>query len=414
MPQVPDTRWQRTVQVVVITQAVILVGFNFAFPFLPLFIQELGVRSESELAVWTGLTIGISGLAMGLISPVWGLLADRFGPKSMLVRSIGSGSILLAIQATVTNVAQLLAIRVLQGAFTGTQTAGSMLLARIVPQHRIGFALGWLSTAMSVGNLIGPVLGGIAVAAVGLRGSFIVGAALLALCTLATVLFVEDARAAAAPRAMGGVRGGLREMAVPFTWPGLRGSLVVGGMAQVVSAATYAFIAIYAQQLSRPPFLTVELVIGLSLAAGALAAAVATPLLGSYADRHDARTVLAGSLVLSGLALVPQALTTSAVVFVAFRFVIGIGLAGTVVSVAVLTRAGVEDGAEGRAFGALAAAQNLGWGVGPLAGAAVAAVFGIPALFLGAAVITLLLVPVVLSRAYFAAPAPERAVGQLS
>ncbi len=412
MPARSEPAWQRTVQVVVITQAVILVGFNFAFPFLPLFIQELGVRSEGELAVWTGLTIGISGLAMGLISPVWGLLADRFGPKSMLVRSIGAGSILLALQSTITSVGQLLAIRVLQGAFTGTQTAGSMLVARIVPKERIGFALGWLNTAMYVGNLIGPVLGGVAVATVGLRGSFLVGAALLALCTLVTVALVQDGpRAPAAPVATG-LRGGAREMIAPFRWPSLRGVLVIGLLVQIVSAATYAFMAIYAQQLARPPWLTVELVIGLSLAASALAAALTTPMLGAYADRHDARTVLVASLAAIGLALVPQALVQSAVVFVLFRFVIGIGLAGSAVSLAVLTRGAVETGAEGRAFGALASAQNIGWGVGPILGSAIAATAGIPVLFLASALAVLLLVPLALSRSWLARPA-DTVVGQL-
>lgn len=413
MPSTAGTPWVRTVRVVVVTQAVILVGFNFAFPFLPLFIQELGVTDESELALWTGLAIGSSGLAMALISPLWGLLADRFGRKAMLVRSVGAGSILLAIQATVSSVGQLLVIRVLQGAFTGTQTAAAMLLAVVVPRERTGFALGLLNTAVYVGNLAGPVAGSVAVAAVGLRGSFVIGAALLAACVVATIVFVRDAPVVRAPAAGRGVRGGMREMATPFRWPSLRGVLVVGAALQIVSAATYALIAIYVQQLARPPLLSIELTIGLALALGALAAAVATPFLGSYADRHDPRAVLVASLAVVGVALVPQALTHSAVVFLAFRFVLGIGLAGSAVSIAVLTRGGAPVGGEGRAFGALAAAQNLGWGVGPIAGSALAAVAGIPALYLASAVVALLLVPLALSRAHFAPPvAADAAVGQ--
>lgn len=395
-------RWLRTVQIVSITQAAILVGFNFAFPFLPLFIQELGVTDRSELALWSGLTIGTGGITMALISPVWGLLADRLGRKAMLVRSVGAGSIVLGLQAAVTNVWELVAIRVLQGGLTGTQTAGAMLLAAIVPKERTGFALGLLNTSVQVGNLIGPVLGGLVVAAIGLRSSFLVGAVVLAACTVVTIALVEDAPVAArGPLEL--PRAGVRDVIAPFAWPGLRGVLIVGAVVQIVYSGTVALIAIYLQDLVRPTWLSAELAIGLSLALGALAAAVAMPILGSWADRHDARMLLLASLGLVAGSLVPQALVPNALVFLACRLVIGVGLAGTTSAISVLTRAGAPVGGEGRAFGTLAAAQNLGWGVGPILGAAFAAVVGIPALYLGGAAVTLvLLVPAMTSRTWFA------------
>lgn len=369
----------------------VLIGFNFSFPFLPLFIQALGVTDRSELALWSGLTVGAGGIAMALFSPVWGMLADRFGRKAMLVRSIASGAILLSLQAAVTNVMQLIAARTLQGAFTGTQTAGAMLLAGIVPVSRTGFALGVLNTAIQVGNLIGPVLGGIVVVAIGLRGSFLVGAALLAICTAVIVALVEEAPVQVRPT--GGVRASARDVLAPFAWPSLRGVLVVGAVVQVVYSSTVALLAIYVQDLAKPPWLSSELAIGLALALGALAAAVGMPILGTWADRHDARVLLTGSVAVFAAALVPQALIPNALVFLFLRLVVGLALAGTTSAIAVLTRAGAPAGAEGRAFGTLAAAQNLGWGIGPIVGSAFAAAAGIPALYLvGAGVIAAALV----------------------
>ncbi len=397
-------RWLRTVQVISLTQVGILIGFNFAFPFLPLLIQGLGITDRAELAMWTGMAIGTSGIAMALVSPLWGLLADRFGRKSMLVRSVAAGSILLALQSAVVNVYQLVAVRILQGAFTGTQTAAAMLIAAIVPKQRTGFALGLMNTAVQVGNLIGPVVGGLVVVAIGVRGAFLVGALLLAVCTVVTVVFVEDLPVVSTPPLESGFRGGLRDMLAPFAWPGLRGVLIVGAFVQIMYSGTFALLAIYVQDLSRPSWLTTELTIGLALALGALAAAVAMPILGSYADRHDARIVLIASLSLVAVSLIPQALVPNAVVFLIFRLAIGVGLAGTTSSIAVLTRAGAPVGGEGRAFGALAAAQNLGWGVGPLVGSAFAAVAGIPALFLvGAVGMLVVLIPVAFSRTWFIA-----------
>ncbi len=341
---------------------------------------------------------------MAVVSPVWGLLADRFGRRAMLVRSVGSGSVILAVQASIGSVWQLLAVRMLQGAFTGTQTAGAMLLAGIVPAERTGFALGLLQTAVQVGNLIGPVVGGFAVASVGLRTSFLLGAALLAVCTVVTILYVDEGPRPVPVDVPRGIRANVRDVFVPFGWPGLRGVLVVGTAMQVVYSGSAAVIALYMQDLARPAWLTTEVAVGLAFAIGALAAAAAMPVLGSYADRNEPRLLLIASLAVLALALVPQTLVPSAVVFLLSRVPVGFALAGATSALAVLTRMGAPEGGEGRAFGALAAVQNFGWGFGPIAGAALAAVAGIPALYVVAAALTLVIVGVVVaSPQWFAA-----------
>src|SRR5678815_627002 len=220
-----------------------------------------------------------------------------------------------------------------------------------------------------MGNLAGPLIGGIAVATLGLRESFLVGGVILAISTVVTIALVEDVPVA--PRiSHDGARGVARDIVTPFRWTGLRGVLIVGSLVQIMSSGTVALVAIYMQDLARPTWLTLELTIGLALAIGGLAAALAMPIFGGWSDRHDSRVLLAASLAVLGVSLVPQALTSSAVVFLALRVLVGVGLAGTTSSIAVLTRSAAPAGGEGRAFGALAAAQNFGWGIGPLAGRA--------------------------------------------
>ena len=402
------THWLRTVQIVSLTQVAILIGFNFSFPFLPLFIQELGVRDRSELALWTGITVGSGGIAMALISPLWGHLADRLGRKSMLVRSVAAGSIVLAIQAAASSVWQLVAVRVLQGAFTGTQTAGAMLLAGVVPAQRTGFALGLLNTAVQVGNLIGPVLGGLVVVAIGLRSSFLVGGVMLAICTVVTILFVNDAPRPARESLPTGAVEITRDLARPFAWPGLRGVLIVSGILQIVSSGTAAMLAIYVQDLARPQWLSTELAVGLSLTLGALAAAATMPFLGVWADRHDPRSLLVASLGVLAISLIPQVIFPTALVFLPLRLGVGLGLAGATSAISVLTRMGAPLGAEGRAFGTLAAVQNMGWGIGPLLGSAIAAFAGVPALYVaGSVALGGLVIATALSRDRLFAPLLE-------
>ncbi len=88
---------------------------------------------------------------------------------------------------------------------------------------------------------------------------------------------------------------------------------------------------------------------------------------------------------------------------------VGVGAAALTAATVVLTHHAAAPGSEGRAFGASLGAQTLGWGIGPLAGAAVVAVAGLPAVFLVSAVASAaLLVPLAVAPAWFPAIAARR------
>ena len=59
-------------------------------PFLPLYFQQLGVTDVGEIAMWSGLSLGVTPALTALLSPFWGRLADRFGRKIMVERSLVS------------------------------------------------------------------------------------------------------------------------------------------------------------------------------------------------------------------------------------------------------------------------------------------------------------------------------------
>jgi len=79
------------------------------------------------------LAHALLAVAMSLTAPLWGVLADRFGHKLMLQRAISSGSLLLGIMAFVVSPQQLLALRILQGAGTGTMAAAYAFVATTTP-----------------------------------------------------------------------------------------------------------------------------------------------------------------------------------------------------------------------------------------------------------------------------------------
>ena len=406
----PEHDWLRTTYVVAATQAVVLLGFGLAMPFIPLYLQELGLRDRSEIALWTGLISAAAGLPMAFFAPIWGAVGDRYGRKAMLVRAIAGAAVVLTAIGLITDVRQLLALRILQGALTGTGAAAATLIATIAPRERTGFALSTVNTAMQAGNFVGPLIGGVAIVALGFRTSFFVSGALMAVCAACCWFWVHEPPRSStrtpidrSPRAL---LSGIAQIFAPLAWPELRGIMTVQLLTQAAYSSTLALLPLYVQDLSRPEWLSTEILVGLALATGAVSAAVATPLLGIQTDRRGARTVLLFGVGLTALALLPHAFAIGPLLFLALRVLLGVGLAAVGAATGVLTRTAARAGGEGRAFGATTGAQMLGWGLGPLVGSAVAAGFGLPTLFAISGIGSALLAAGIAAR-----PAPIRRGG---
>ena len=97
-PEAPG--WERSVWVTALTQFFTLVSFGLSMPFLPLYVQTLGVTDRSLVALWSGVLTGAAALTQAVFAPIWGALADRFGRKPMLVRSMLAGSVIFAAWAS--------------------------------------------------------------------------------------------------------------------------------------------------------------------------------------------------------------------------------------------------------------------------------------------------------------------------
>jgi MFS transporter, DHA1 family, multidrug resistance protein len=111
--------WKRNFFFLWLSQLTAIASFSSALPFLPLYVQTLGIADPGEAAVWAGAMTSGGGLTMALMAPVWGILADRYGRKPMVTRSMVVGGAIAATMSLVWDVRQLLALRTLQGGFSG-------------------------------------------------------------------------------------------------------------------------------------------------------------------------------------------------------------------------------------------------------------------------------------------------------
>src|SRR5205823_11765595 len=185
--------WRRNLAALWFAEFMAIFGFSFAFPFLSIFLNtDLGVRTGTDLYLWTAASASSSGLSMAIASPIWGVLGDRYGRKPMLIRSMLGGGITVGLIFLAQTPLQLVILRLAQGATSGTVAAATSLVAAETPRHRVGWALGVVTSAVALGGAIGPVVGGLAGAVFGLRLVLLGGGILLLISTIPVFLVVKE------------------------------------------------------------------------------------------------------------------------------------------------------------------------------------------------------------------------------
>ena len=193
--------WRRNQLVMTAVVFVVFTGFAFVLPFLPLYVRELGVDGEEEVAQWAGILIGVAPLLAGLLAPVWGRLADRHGQKRMAVRALLSYVVLMVLSAFVTNVGQLFVLRAGVGLFGGIGPLGLAMATSRAPREHTGRAVGSIQSAQILSAAVGPLAGGLLADLVGIRLTFLVAAAACAVSLVLLLAFYDEAPRPSAARA---------------------------------------------------------------------------------------------------------------------------------------------------------------------------------------------------------------------
>ena len=91
--------WHRTLIILFFGQLISAVGFASFFPFLPLYVRDLGAATSLSVDFLVGMAYSAQAFTMMLASPIWGALADRFGRKLMVERAMFGGAVVLLLMA---------------------------------------------------------------------------------------------------------------------------------------------------------------------------------------------------------------------------------------------------------------------------------------------------------------------------
>lgn len=361
-------------------QVTVSMARSIAFPFLPLFLIQLGVRPVQSVEMWAGSITSIGFLLAALFAPVWGTLSDRVGRKAMVIRSSVAICVCTALLGFATQAWEVFLLRALTGIFSGFSASAMALVGTQVPEDALGFSLGWMATGGLVGSLIGPIIGGILADQLhDFRTMFLftsVGALIVAL-GCAGLVREERSAGAWSARERKPFWLALREVAVH---PGLAPMFMVILLAQVCALGVSPVIAILVTQLVHGP--GVATFAGAAVAVTGLADVIASPWLGKRSDRIGYRRVLLISLAGAALFTLPQSFAGSIWVFLALRFGVGIFIGGVLPTANAWIGRMFSREERGRVYGLTSSATLLGQAVGPLLGGVVAARFGIDTVFL--------------------------------
>jgi MFS transporter, DHA1 family, multidrug resistance protein len=305
----------------------------------------------------------------------------------MVLRAMLVGGLIIALMGLVQNVGQFLVLRILQGMFTGTIAASTALVASIVPRDRIAYSMGLLQTSAYIGISGGPVLGGIIAQVVGIRGTFFVAGAMLAIAGVFVWQFVHEHFP---PPAAVQRRGFFQTLGRGLRSPTLMPLMVTLLLVQLASAIVLPILPLYVERLSGPTD-PVKLYAGLAFGATAVFSAMAAISYGRLVDRSGYRRILIFGCFGAAAFFLPQAFAQNVGQFLLLRAGLGIFFGVLIPTTNAIVALVTPPDLRGSAYGLTSGGTAVGNAIGPLLGATIAATYGYSSVFIAPATVLALL-----------------------
>ena len=298
----PAQDWRVLLAVFWLTSMVEGLGVSQIFALIPTYLREMGVPQTDRL-VFVGLfTALIFVVGMPLV-PLWGVWADKYSRKAVIVRSALVEAIVFAGVALSREPWQLALSMLLIGfqlGNTGVMLAG---IRDVSPKRRLGTVMGIFGASGAVGMASGPALAGILIDGFGwsLPAVFWLSSAL----SIGTAVLVTFGSREVRPQVVPEGR------VLTLAFGAVRGVLADASVRRIFLIFGVSFLA---TQMSRPYLpVVVEGVagtgaglasaIGLVMGTAALVGGLTGPVGGWLGDRFGFRNVLVVALAGGGSAL---------------------------------------------------------------------------------------------------------------
>ncbi|MDB6051198.1 MAG: transporter [Pseudomonas sp.] len=374
-----EQHWQRNLVVCVFGSFTTIIAMTLLLPFLPLYVEHLGVSDPAAVVQWSGAAFGATFLSAAFTAPLWGRLGDRYGRKLMLIRASLGMAVAMSLIGLAENVWQLVLLRLLAGLLGGYASGATILVATQTPKARSGWALGMLSSGIMAGSLVGPLVGGLLPPLIGIRNTFFLAGAVIFVTFLATTFFLKEAPRA--PRKV--VKEGevtIRPWDLIEDKRPVKIMFVVACLVMFATMSIEPIITVYLMELHTE---SLTLMAGVVMSAAALGSIISASRLGKFADRVGHWRVVTVCLSVAAVLLIPQAFVTNEWQLVVLRFLMGLALGGLLPCIAAIIRHSVPESIAGRMLGYSTSSQYVGQVLGPLTGGYLGGHFGMRMVFIG-------------------------------
>ena len=367
--------WQRNVWALSLCVFIAFVGFQFFSPFLPLYVRELGVTDPSRIALWSGLLAAVTPTVSALLSPVFGRLADRFGRKMMLIRSLAGFTVIIAAMGLVTSVYQLFVARFLQGLVAGFTPMAIAVASVSAPREKASIAIGRVQAAQLLSTAIGPAVGGFAASHLGIRPAFYVTSGMCAIALVALIILFRESRPLESDEARARPRSTpLREF---LRYPHFFVVILLLLIAQFIDRGLALLIPLHVAHI---PAVDAAATSGIIISVAAVGAALSASVGARLAEGMAVGRLLFVQLLVGGTLCIAMAFVGSWIALLVLRTLVALCLGGALTLAYTLGGMLVPTETRGAAFGWLAMGVQIGTAASPLATGALAAM-SIPSAF---------------------------------
>jgi DHA1 family multidrug resistance protein-like MFS transporter len=341
-------------------------GFTLVMPFLALRFQALGVQETRAVALWTGVTLGVTPAVAAACAPLWGRVGDRFGNKLLVQRSLFFCVLVMALMGLASAPWQLLVLRALQGLVAGYGPLTIAMAAESAPREKMAHAIGLVQTSQRVAPAVGPVVGGVLAQGVGLRNAFFVAAGVYGLAfALVSVLYRETPQTAREAQVR--VHAPIGEI---LSIPNLMLLMGVIFGVQMVERSLGPVLLLHVESLG---FARAALIVGVLFSLLSLAGAAGHQIAAVALGRAPARRVIAMAIVGAALGLAWFTASSAAWALMAGILAVGIGVGVAMTAAFTAAGASIPRHVHSTSFGLLTGASLTGTAMGPVLGGLVAA-----------------------------------------
>jgi MFS family permease len=358
-------------------------SWSFVYVSLPFHIQHISTWDSASTLRWTGWILGVTSLVTVVAAPLWGRFAGRGNPRRLFVVVQGLQGVGFLGMAAARTLPELFVSRIVLGVMGAVSTFAFIMAGRSADPREVRRQVAAAQSAMTVGGVIGPLVGAITAARLGFQASCVVGGfVLLGAAAVVQWGVPEPPERGEASPAMGTVS--LQEVTAVIL-------LILGASVHVFFLASILPEILPRMGVARADMLEVGGLLIFVSGVGAALASLLAPRLGELFPR---RRLLAALLIGSSVCTAALGATTSVTLYGALRFLQVLCIA-PVFPIAV---AGIAHRAGGQAIGAINSARIGAAFIGPVLATTVLAVAPPWVLYLVLAALGLAAVPVAMWR----------------